>query len=462
MASTVLEPSPSLRTDRADRLPVVAIVGRPNAGKSTLFNRLLKQRKAIVDNTPGVTRDRNFGQTKWEEQSFVLIDTGGLDTRKEKGILERVQEQSRLAIAEADVVIFLFDGREGINPADAEAVDLLRRAAKPVLFTVNKIDGEKQEVLTADFFSLGIEQLFPISATHGRGIGDLMDQVIASLPQEEEEETTEGVERILRVAIVGRPNVGKSSLLNRLVGFERSVVDAAPGTTRDALDTPLVWQGKPFLLIDTAGIRRRSRVHERIEQSSVLVALKALERADLGLFLIDGVDGMTDQDTRLAHFAWERGRGLVLVVNKWDAVPAEKKNPARYLSELQKRFPVTAPLPAVFISALTGQRVNTVLAAVDKAAQRHAAQLSTPQLNRLLQETVRRHQPPIYRGRQPKFFYATQVATRPPLIAIFTSAPDNVHPAYQKYLENQLRETFELVGTPIRLSFRARRSSTHR
>ena len=279
MASTVLKPSPSLRTDRADRLPVVAIVGRPNAGKSALFNRLLKQRKAIVDNTPGVTRDRNFGQTKWEEQSFVLVDTGGLDTRKEKGILERVQEQSRLAIAEADVIIFLFDGREGVNPADTEAVDLLRRAAKPVLFTVNKIDGEKQEVLIADFFSLGIEQLFPISATHGRGIGDLMDEVIASLPQEEEEEAITGVERILRVAIVGRPNVGKSSLLNRLVGFERSVVDAAPGTTRDALDTPLVWQGKPFLLVDTAGIRCRSRIHERIEQSSVFVALKALERA---------------------------------------------------------------------------------------------------------------------------------------------------------------------------------------
>ncbi len=458
MESMVLRPSPSFKTDRLPGIaPIIAIVGRPNAGKSTLFNRLLRQRKAIVDNRPGVTRDRNFGQGKWEDQPFVLVDTGGLDTKEEKGILGRVQEQSRLAIAEADVIIFLFDGREGINPADAEAVDLLRRAVKPAFFAVNKIDGEKHEGLIADFFSLGIEQLFPISATHGRGVGDLMDEVVACLPQEEEEEITEETERVLRVAIVGRPNVGKSSLLNRLVGFERSVVDATPGTTRDALDTPLMWQGKPFLLVDTAGIRRRSRIHERLEQSSVFVALKALERADIGLLLIDGAEGMMDQEARIARFAWERGRGLVLVVNKWDTVSAEKKNPSRYLSELKERLPVTAPLPAVFVSALSGQRVNTVLSVVEKTARLHAAQLPTPQLNRLLQEAVRRHQPPIYQRRQPKFFYATQVSTRPPLVVIFTSAPDNVHPAYQKYLENQIREVFELVGTPIRLRFRARR-----
>jgi GTP-binding protein len=454
MQSTVHKSSSSLGTDR---LPVVAIVGRPNAGKSTLFNRLLRQRKAVVDNLPGVTRDRNFGQAKWEDQSFVLVDTGGLDPREEEGILGRVQEQTRLAIAQADAIIFLFDGREGINPADAEAVDLLRRAGKPVFFAVNKIDGEKQEGLAVDFFSLGIERLFPISTAHGRGLGDLMDEVVACLPREQGEETTEGVERVLRVAIVGRPNVGKSSLLNRLVGFERSVVDATPGTTRDALDTPLVWQEKPFLLVDTAGIRRRSRIHERLEHSSVLVALKALERADIGLLLIDGTEGIMEQDARIAHFAWERGRGLVLVVNKWDAVPAEKKNPGRYLSELQEKFPAIAPLPAVFISALTGQRVNTVLPAVEKVAQLHAAQLPTSQLNRRLQEALRHHQPPTYRGRQPRLFYATQVSTRPPLIAIFTSAPDNVHPAYQKYLENQIRGAFGLVGTPVRLSFRARR-----
>lgn len=454
MESTVLKRFPSSLTDR---LPVVAIVGRPNTGKSTLFNRLLRQRKAVVDDSPGVTRDRNFAQAKWKDRSLLLVDTGGLDTREEEGILGRVQEQTRLAIAEADAVISLFDGREGINPADAEAVDLLRRVAKPVFFAVNKIDGEKQEALIAEFFSPGIERLFPISAAHGRGVGDLMDEVVVCLPQEEGEEATEKEERVIRVAIVGRPNVGKSSLLNRLVGFERSVVDAIPGTTRDALDTPLVWKGKPFLLVDTAGIRRRSRIYERLEQSSVFVALKALERADIGLFLIDGVEGMTDQDARIVHFAQERGRGLVLVVNKWDAVPAEKKNPGHYLSELQERFPAMAPLPAVFISALTGQRVNTVLPAVERVAQLRAVQLPTPQLNRLLQETVRRHQPPIYRGKQPKLFYATQVSTRPPLIAIFTSAPDNVHPAYQKYLENQIREAFGLVGTSIRLSFRARR-----
>ncbi len=462
MTHAITEPSPTLTHSR---LPVVAIVGRPNAGKSTLFNRLIRQRKAVVDATPGVTRDRNFAQATWENLSFILADTGGIDLSEKAGVVGRVQDQTQLAIAEADLIIFLFDGKGGVNPADTEAVDLLRRSGKPVFFAVNKIDGDKQEPALADFFSLGLDTLFPISAAHGRGVADLMDAVIGAFPQPaSEEQRAEEVAPapsagvgILRVAIVGRPNVGKSSLLNRLVGFERSIVDPTPGTTRDAIDSLIEWQGKPILLVDTAGVRRRTRIHEYIEQASVLIALKALERAEVGLLIIDAVEGMTDQDARLAHYAWERGRGLVLVVNKWDTMPSARKDQTRYREDLHHFFPVTLPLPIVFLSALTGSRVNTLLPTVERVAQAHAAEIPTALLNRHLQEWTRRYPPPSYKGKQPKLFYATQVSTKPPLIAIFTSVPEGILASYTRYLENQLRQTFELIGTPIKLSFRARR-----
>jgi len=448
-----------------DRLPVVAIVGRPNAGKSTLFNRLIRQRKAVVDDTPGVTRDRNFAQAQWGDTAFILVDTGGIDLRETAGVVGRVQDQTQLAIAEADLVIFLFDGREGVNPADADAVDLLRRSGKPVFFVVNKIDGDKQEPTLADFFSLGLDTLFPISAAHGRGIGDLMDAIVNSFPHPESAQHTEEDapsapqvgDAVLRVAIVGRPNVGKSSLLNRLVGFERSIVDSTPGTTRDAIDSLIEWQGKSILLVDTAGVRRRPRIHERIEQASVFIALKALERAEIGLLVIDAVEGMTDQDARLAQYAWERGRGVVLVVNKWDTAPSERKNQARYLEDLHHFFPVTLPLPVVFLSALTSSRLHTLLPTVERVARAHAAELPTALLNRHLQEWTQRYPPPSYKGRFGKIFYATQVSTKPPLIALFTSVPEGIPTAYARYLENQLRQTFALIGVPIKLSFRARR-----
>ncbi|MGH7964460.1 MAG: ribosome biogenesis GTPase Der [Candidatus Binatia bacterium] len=445
----------------SSRLPVVAIVGRPNAGKSTLFNRLSRQRKAVVDNTPGVTRDRNFAPATWRDIPFVLVDTGGIDLSETEGVVGRVQEQTQLAIAEADVVIFLFDGREGVNPADTEAVDLLRRSGQPVFFAVNKIDGDKQELSTADFFSLGLETLFPISAAHGRGVADLLDAVITTWSQDEQSEASLTPDprppTPTRVAIVGRPNVGKSSLLNRLVGFERAIVDATPGTTRDAVDSLIEWRGKPILLVDTAGARRRTRIHERIEQASVLIALKALERAEIGLLVIDAGEGMADQDSRLAQYAWERGRGLILVVNKWDAIPPERKNQKRYLEDLHASFPVTHPLPVVFLSALTGSRVDKLLPTVERVAQAHAIQIPTAQLNRAFQEWTRQHPPPSYKGKQQKLFYATQVSIKPPLLAVFTNVPEGIPTAYRRYLENQLRETFGLVGTPIKLSFRARR-----
>jgi GTP-binding protein len=443
---------------------VVAIVGRPNAGKSTLFNRLLHQRKAVVDDTPGVTRDRNFALAKWEDVPFVLVDTGGLDVADTQGLAARIQEQTRLAIAEADSIIFLFDGREGLNPTDATIVDLLRRSEKPVLFAVNKVDGDKQELATSEFFALGLETFHPISAAHGRGVADLMDAVVASFPQEEQSEQPAAPDTSqpatltpLRVAIIGRPNVGKSSLLNRLVGFERSIVDATPGTTRDAVDSLIEWHGKPILLVDTAGARRRARVHERIEQASVMIALKAIERAEICLLVIDGEQGMADQDVRLAHYAWERGRGLILVVNKWDVVPAERKNQTRYTEDLHHFFPITVPLPIAFLSALTGSRVDKLLPAVERVARTHAWEIPTPQLNRHFQEWIQRTPPPSYKGKAPRIFYVTQIGTKPPHLAIFTSVPEGFPPAYSRYLENQLRHTFDLSGTPVKLSFRARR-----
>ena len=439
-----------------ERLPVVALVGRPNVGKSTLFNRLSRRRKAVVDDTPGVTRDRNFAQVKWRGSPFLLVDTGGIDLSEKEGVVGRVQEQTRLAIAEADRVIFLFDGKEGVNPADAQAVDLLRRGDTPVFFAVNKIDGDKQEPASNEFYTLGLDVLFPISAAHGRGVADLLDTVVETFS--EQDDTAAPVAKPdLRLAIVGRPNVGKSSLLNRLTGVERSIVDSTPGTTRDAIDSWLVWQDKRVLLVDTAGVRRRTRIHEHIEQASALIALKALERAEIGLLVFDAQEGMTDQDARLIRYAWERGRGIVLVVNKWDLIPSDRKNQPQFIRALREEFPVTQPLPIVFLSALTGSRIKHVLPTVDRVAQAHRTEIPTPVLNQAFTEWTTRHPAPIYHRKPVRFYYATQVETRPPKMAVYTSSPAGVPAHYERYLENQLRGAFDLEGTPVRLDFRARR-----
>ncbi len=447
-----------------ERLPVVALVGRPNVGKSTFFNRLSRRRKAVVNNTPGVTRDRNFAQVKWDGTPFLLVDTGGIDLSEKEGIVGRVQEQTRLAIEEADLVIFLFDGKEGINPADAQAVDLLRRSDTPVFFAVNKIDGDKQELTSSEFYTLGLESFFPISAAHGRGVADLLDSVVETFAERDKmlspdtlDAATPSAKPDLRLAIIGRPNVGKSSLLNRLVGVERSIVDATPGTTRDAVDSWLLWQGKNILLVDTAGVRRRTRIHEYIEQASSLIALKALERAEIGLLVFDAQEGMTDQDARLIRYAWGRGRGIVIVVNKWDLIPSDKKNQPQFIAALHEEFPVTQPLPIVFLSALTGSRVKNLLPTIDRVAQAHRTEIPTPVLNQAFEQWTTRHPAPIYHRKPVRFYYTTQVETRPPKIAVYTSSPDGVPAHYERYLENQLRGTFDLEGTPVRLDFRARR-----
>ncbi len=439
-----------------ERLPVVALVGRPNVGKSTLFNRLSRRRKAVVDNTPGVTRDRNFAQVKWRGSPFLLVDTGGIDLSEKDGLVGRVQEQTRLAIEEADRVVFLFDGKEGINPADAQAVDLLRRSDTPVFFAANKIDGDKQELASHEFYALGLTSFFPISAAHGRGVSELLDTVVETF-SEQEDPPSPVARPDLRLAIIGRPNVGKSSLLNRLVGAERSIVDSTPGTTRDAVDSWLVWQDKHILLVDTAGVRRRTRIHEHIEQASSLIALKALERAEIGLLVFDAQEGLTDQDARLIRYAWGRGRGIVLVVNKWDMIPSDKKNQPRFIDALHEEFPVTQPLPVVFLSALTGSRVKHLLPTIDRVAQAHRTEIPTPVLNQAFEQWTTRHPAPIYHRKPVRFYYTTQVESRPPKIAVYTSSPDGVPAHYERYLENQLRGTFDLEGTPVRLDFRARR-----
>ena len=326
----------------------------------------------------------------------------------------------------------------------------------PVFFAVNKIDGDKQELTSNEFYALGLDSFFPISAAHGRGVSELLDTVVETFS--EQDATAAPVAKPdLRLAIIGRPNVGKSSLLNRLVGVERSIVDSTPGTTRDAVDSWLVWQDKRILLVDTAGVRRRTRIHEHIEQASALIALKALERAEIGLLVFDVQEGMTDQDARLIRYAWERGRGIVLVVNKWDLIPSDRKNQPQFIRALREEFPVTQPLPIVFLSALTGSRVKHLLPAIDRVAQAHRTEIPTPVLNRAFTEWTTRHPAPIYHRKPVRFYYATQVETGPPKIAVYTSSPEGVPAHYERYLENQLRGAFDLEGTPVRLDFRARR-----
>ncbi len=435
-------------------LPVIAIVGRPNAGKSTLFNRLVRQPRAIVDSTPGVTRDRNIARAIWGSRAFLLVDTGGYEDRDTSDLADSVRAQSALAAEEADVVIALMDGREGLNPADREFVRRLRRLEKPVIFAVNKLDTPAREDDAADFFSLGLDEVVPISAAHGRGIGELMDRVFARLPEAVPADTVpEGV----RLAIVGRPNAGKSSLLNRIVGFERAVVSPAPGTTRDATDTPFRHGDRDYVLIDTAGIRRRPRVVEGIERASAVRALRALERAEVALVVLDSSEGVTDQDARIAGYGWECGRALLLVFNKWDAVESGLKDRKAFIEKLRHMYPTLGDIPAVFLSAKTGVGIQTLFPAIEEIVAAHRREVRTTDLNRLLQTITQAHAAPSVRGKAVRFFYATQTGVAPPKITIFTSHPDQIPRSFERYLMNEMRRAFGWEGIPIQIQFRARR-----
>ena len=454
--------SSALKTPPARRSPVLAIVGRPNVGKSTLFNKLLGERKAIVDDSPGVTRDRNYGEAEWAGRKFQLIDTGGLDTDAEGGLEESIQKQSRLALREADVILFLFDGKGGLNPLDREAVGLLRKENKPVLFAVNKIDSRQRADNLYEFYALGIDPLFSISAEHGLGISDLMDEVVQQFPNTEESDEKTEEKAPLRISVVGRPNVGKSTLINRLLGFERSVVDSTPGTTRDALDTPFKLEGEPCLLVDTAGIRRKARINDRLERFSVSHSLRSVDRGDLVIHILDGVEGVTDQDAQILSYACQRGKALLLAVNKWDVVSKNGADVESYREEVYHQLSFLDFVPVTFISASTGYGVRRMLETASGVLRAYGKKVSTSAMNQALQRIVRAHAAPLSQGKPVKFYYGTQTGTRPPTFTLFVNTPQAVPESYQRYLIHQLREHLALEYVPIRLVLRARREEPRR
>ncbi len=452
--------------------PIVAIVGRPNVGKSTLFNRVVGQRLAITHEVPGTTRDRLYAEAEWGGVSFILVDTGGLELQTSKlkaqrklelglssrrrietnDLMAQVRGQAQIAIAEADVILFLVDVKDGLTANDEEVAQVLRRTAKPVLLAVNKAESPARREAAVEFYALGLGELYPISALHGTGTGDLLDQVVAAFPIEEEEEELEAI----KIAIVGRPNVGKSSLLNKILGQERSIVHETPGTTRDAIDTQVEWEGEPLVLIDTAGIRRKGSIQRGVEKYSVLRALRAINRADVVLLLIDAVEGATAQDAHIAGYILEEAKSVVVVVNKWDLVEKDTYTMQIYVEHVYTVLRFLDYVPMLFISALTGQRVDQVLPTALRVQDARLIRISTAELNRILQEAVARHAPPSKAGKRLKFYYATQPAVDPPTFVFFVNDPRLVHFSYERYLENRLREHYGFLGTPLRLSFRKR------
>jgi GTP-binding protein len=446
---------------KSNQATIVALIGRPNVGKSTMFNRVTKSRKAIVDPTPGVTRDRQYDRVEWEQKSLILIDTGGIEAQgtpvKDKDIMAgNIREQTLQAIDEADVLLFLMDGRDGVTPTDFDVTDLLRRTDKPVFFVVNKIDGPELETsLLPAFYELGIEKVWPISAEHGYGVRSLMDDLAASLP--EEKESSLHPDDAIRIAFFGRPNVGKSSLINRLLGEERMVVSDIPGTTRDSIDTLLTKNNKNYLLIDTAGIRRKGKVKEKLEKFSIIKALAALERCDLALILIDAEEGITEQDTKVIGYTQEQGRACILVINKWDIVKGETKEQKKILAELEMATPFVGFAPILTLSALTGKGVNKLLPAINSVYKQFCKTFTTNSLNRILQDASTSHPPSLHRGRRIKLLYTTQLTSRPPTFAIVCNYPKAIHFSYHRYLVNTFRKKLGLDKTPIRIFFRERK-----
>ncbi len=433
--------------------PIVAVVGRPNVGKSTFFNRIVGKRIAIVEDTPGVTRDRIYGDASWLEHEFVLVDTGGIEPIKDDIISTQMRRQAQLAIDTADVIVFLVDGREGVTAADEDVADMLRRSNKPVVLGVNKVDHPKFEDAIYDFYSLGIGNPITISGEQGLGLGDLLDEVVSFFPETESEETAEAT----RIAIVGKPNVGKSSLVNALLGYERTIVSEIAGTTRDAVDTPFDYEGQPYILVDTAGIRRKRAIDEAtIERYSVIRSLGAIRRADVVLIVLDANEGMSEQDVRIAGYVHEEGKASVVIVNKWDLIEKDTHTMNQFKEKLYADLAFMDYVPILFISAKTGQRVNKILGLVQHAYEQNCLRVSTGTLNDIVNEAITITEPPSDKGRRLKIYYATQVSTKPPTFVLFVNEPALMHFSYKRYLENYLRKSFSLDATPIRLIVRQR------
>ncbi len=433
--------------------PIVAIVGRPNVGKSTLFNRIIGRRKAMVDDQPGVTRDRNYGNVNRFEVPFILIDTGGFEPETSDRLQQQMREQSQLAMEEADVILFVMDGRDGLTSADREVAEMLRRVDKPVFYIINKIEADRQELGIGDFYELGMENVFAVSAEHNRGIGDLMDEVVRAFPQGG---VTEEDEEVTKIAVVGRPNVGKSSLVNRLLGFERVVANPTPGTTRDSVDTYFTCNRKRYRLIDTAGIRRKGKTTQKIEKYSVVDALRSIERADVVLIVLNAEDGVTEQDTKIAGYAYEAGRGCIFVVNKWDTLTKDDSTIGKFVESIRMEFKYLPFAPILFVSALSGQRTGLIITEVDKVMAQYAKRVQTAELNKVFTEAVAAHPPPMAQGKRIKLYYATQASTKPPTFIVFANRTDAIHFSYERYLANKLREAFGFTGTPLRLIFKGK------
>jgi GTPase len=433
--------------------PIVAIVGRPNVGKSTLFNKMAGKRISIVEDHPGVTRDRIYTDVEWQENTFTLIDTGGIEPYSEDAMMRQMKLQADIAIETADVIVFLVDGQEGITTSDREVANQLRRTKKKIILAVNKIDAPKYKDNIYEFYNLGLGEPMGISSGQALGLGDLLEEIVENFPEEGEELYDEYT---VKVAVVGKPNVGKSSLVNRILGEERVIVSDVPGTTRDAIDTPFVVGDSKYVFIDTAGMRKRGKVFENIERYSVVRSLTAIERADVCLMLIDAKEGVSEQDSKIAGYVHDQGKAVVIVVNKWDIVEKDDRTIDKFKADIKNELSFMDYAPMIFISALTGQRVHKVLELINHVSNQHAMRISTGVLNDVMNEAILMNQPAISGGRRLKVYYGTQVSVKPPTFALFVNEPSLIHFSYQRYLENQIRKAFSFEGTPIRFLLRKR------
>lgn len=435
--------------------PIVAIVGRPNVGKSTLFNIFANSRISIVEDTPGVTRDRLYADTEWLDNEFMMVDTGGIEIMNTDKIAVSIRQQAQIAIAEADVILFVCDARAGITHEDAEVAKMLRQSKKPIVLAINKADSPKQEIEIFEFYNLGIGEPIPVSAANHLGLGDLLDAVVEKFP-ETSAYGEDGNEDEIKVALIGRPNVGKSSIFNTLVGEERSIVSDVAGTTRDAIDTPVIREGQKFLFIDTAGMRRKARIDEPIEKYSIIRSLRAVDRSDVVLMVIDAIDGVTEQDKKIAGYAHEAGKGIVLVVNKWDLYDKDNTSTLRYTENLRRELVFMQYAPVVFVSAMTKQRIHRLPEVIHYVAEQNAMRISTSVLNQVVEDAIAINPPPTEKGQRLKILYATQVKIKPPTFVIFVNEPEIMHFSYQRYLENKLREAFGFEGTPLQMIIRGK------
>jgi GTP-binding protein len=434
---------------------IIAIVGRPNVGKSTLFNRLLGSNKSIVENFPGVTRDRLYADARYNDTEYILVDTGGLLPGADSEVTHGIHAMAEIAVREADAVIFLTDAREGLSPIDKEIYTYLLKEGKQIYLTVNKVDGPKQENDAFEFYTLGAPKVYTISAQHKLGISELMDSVMGDFSSTHDKDRIE--DDITKIAIVGRPNVGKSSLINKMLGFDRVLVSEIPGTTRDPVDSLITRNGVPYLFIDTAGIRRKSKIFQRIEQFSVLMSLKSIDRSDIALLLLDGVEGPTDQDAKVARFIHEKGKGVVILVNKWDLVEKDEKTALSYVGRLRDDLMQVDYAPIIFTSAVTGKNIHQIFSAIETVLKDRTKRIATGELNAFIEELKNHHSPGVFRGHEIKIFYATQVDTAPPTFLMFTNYPKGIKTSYERYIVNRLRERYGFTGNPLRVIFRGRK-----